>query len=91
MELNVFIEVIESSDEFEIVESNKELNRIYMATDEIAAVIVNNFILNPSKIEISGQSIHFWINPSLKGWNLDNDIILGSFFDVKDINSFEIN
>lgn len=91
MEMDQFMEIIENSGEFEICEPLDDSDIMYKAIHELTALIINGFLINPSKIGIKDKSINFWVNPSNFGWDLNNDILIGSFPDVKDVNTLKIS
>ena len=91
MEMDQFMEIIENSGEFEISKSTDEADVTYKTAHELSAVTINGFLINPSKIGIKGQSINFWINPSFLGWDLNNDILIGSFTNIKDVKTLDID
>ena len=90
MEMDQFMEIIENSGEFEISES-ADSDIMYKAIHELSAVIINDFLINPSKIGIKGQSINFWVNPSYLGFDMDKDILIGTCIDIKDVKTLTID
>ena len=89
--MDQFMEIIENSGEFEICESLEGADITYKAKNQLSELIIDGFSINPSKIGIKGQSINLWINPSYLGFDLDNDILIGSFLDVKDVQTLKIS
>lgn len=91
MDLKDFIKIIDASGEFERITPIREEEILY-ESDDIGAIVINGIIVNPSQIGISGNSIHFWINPSLQGFDLNEDILLCAVYNViDDIDTFEVN
>ncbi len=91
MEMDQFMEIIENSGEFEISKTPTDANIEYKAIHELSAITINSFLLNPSKIGIKGASINFWVNPSFLGWDLNNDILIGTITDVKDVKTLKVD
>ena len=90
MDVDQFMEIVENSDKFEICKQLSNFDVMYKSADGLPSVIINDFLINPSKIGIKGKSINFWVNTSLLGADSDSDILLGSFDDVKYIKTLKI-
>ncbi|MGZ7116473.1 MAG: hypothetical protein ACXVHS_03365 [Methanobacterium sp.] len=91
MEMDQFMEIIENSGEFDIDEPPADSDVMYKTTHELTAITINDFLINPSKIGIKGASINFWVNPSFLGWDMNNDILIGTIIDVKNVKTLIID